>query len=85
VWTVRLLEPAREDLSKPDAAIARRIVRRLRWLAGNMDTIQPIRLMGDLSGFCRLREGACRIIYQVADKQRLILVHAIGHRRDIYR
>jgi mRNA interferase RelE/StbE len=33
----------------------------------------------------RIRTGDYRIIYQVRDKQLIILVIAIGNRRDIYR
>lgn len=33
----------------------------------------------------RLRQGDYRIIYQVADKVRLVVVTKIGHRREVYR
>ena len=43
------------------------------------------RLTGPLAGLCKLREGDYRIIYQVLHNEETIVVHAIGHRRDIYR
>jgi mRNA interferase RelE/StbE len=33
----------------------------------------------------RIRIGDYRVIYDIDDKQRIITVLAIGHRRDIYR
>jgi mRNA interferase RelE/StbE len=36
------------------------------------------------SGFWRVRVGDYRIVYQIDDGQLIILVIAIGHRKDIY-
>jgi len=37
------------------------------------------------TGLWRIRQGDYRIIYGIDDKQRLITVVRIGHRREIYR
>ena len=37
-----------------------------------------------LEGY-RVRVGDYRILYAVADKERLIRIYVIGHRRDVYR
>jgi mRNA interferase RelE/StbE len=65
--------------------IAARIGQRIRWLAENLDRIEPKRLTGQLTGLYKLREGDYRIIYQVLRNENLIVIHCIGHRRDIYR
>ncbi|MEE8043131.1 MAG: type II toxin-antitoxin system RelE/ParE family toxin [Pseudomonadales bacterium] len=31
----------------------------------------------------RIRQGAYRILYQVDDVERVIMVHAVGYRRDV--
>ncbi|MDX2073387.1 MAG: type II toxin-antitoxin system RelE/ParE family toxin [Alphaproteobacteria bacterium] len=36
------------------------------------------------SGLRRLRVGDYRVIYQIDPKQNLVIVTAIGHRKDIY-
>lgn len=36
-------------------------------------------------GYLRIRTGDYRIIYEVDDKKREVLVRVIGHRRDVYR
>ena len=33
----------------------------------------------------RVRQGTYRIIYSINDKQRLVVVTKIGHRREVYR
>jgi mRNA-degrading endonuclease RelE of RelBE toxin-antitoxin system len=43
----------------------------------------PEPLHGDLAGLFKLREGDYRIIYQPLQRERLIVIHEIGHRRDI--
>ena len=37
------------------------------------------------TGLWRIRQGDYRIIYHIYDKQRLITVALLGHRREIYR
>ena len=37
------------------------------------------------TGLYRLRVGDYRIVYDVHDKEMLVLVLAIGHRREVYR
>jgi mRNA interferase RelE/StbE len=73
------------DLERLDRPIGARIIQRIHWLAENFKSIKPKRLTGPLSGLYKLREGNYRIIYQVLRKENRIVIHFIGHRRDIYR
>lgn len=85
MYTLRLLPPAIEALAQLDKPIAQRLVNRLRWLSGNLDNINPEALSGELAGFFKLRSGDYRIIYEILRHDRVIIVHRIGHRREIYR
>jgi len=67
-----------------DRPIARRIANRIQWLAEHFEEITPEPLHGSLSGLFKAREGDYRIVYEPIRKERLIIVHAIGHRREIY-
>ena len=42
-------------------------------------------LKADLAGLWRYRVGDFRILCQIVDGEMLVLVVAVGHRRDIYR
>lgn len=82
---VRILDNAVRDLRRLDKPVAQRIVQRINWLAENFGDIRRERLTGDLADFYKLRVGAYRVLYQVIEEERLIMIHQIGHRRDIYR
>jgi mRNA interferase RelE/StbE len=81
----RLLDAAARDLARLDKSEARRVVNRINWLVSNYDTVQPEALSGNLAGFHKLRVGDLRVIYEILDPEQVLLVHAIGHRREIYR
>ena len=72
-------------MARLDRPEARRIVQRINWLASNLCRIRPEALGGDLAGLYKLRVGDYRVIYEVLDGEQMLLVHAIGHRREIYR
>ena len=65
--------------------MARRIADRIRWLAEHFEEITPEPLKGELAGLFKLREGDYRVIYEPLRKERLIVVHEIGHRSEIYK
>ena len=81
----RLLDAAARDLARLDKPEARRVVDRINWLALNYGTIRPEALSGNPAGFYKLRVGDFRVIYEILDPEQILLVHAIGHRREIYR
>jgi mRNA interferase RelE/StbE len=68
-----------------DRSVACRIVDRINWLADNLDQLRPEAYTGDLSGLYKLRVGNYRVIYQILHDEKLIIIHLIGHRREIYR
>ncbi len=42
-------------------------------------------LKGEFSGLRRLRVGSYRIIYEVINRELVVLVIRIGHRKNVYR
>ena len=85
MYRVQLLKSAVRELESLDKSVVVRIGQRIKWLAENLDVIEPKRLTGQLAGLYKLREGDYRIIYQVLRNEKTIVVHCIGHRKDIYR
>ena len=84
-YRVRILDAATKDLGRLDQQVGRRILRRLNWLAANFENIRPEIMTAQLSGLYKLRVGSYRVLYDVLLDERLIAVHRIGHRRDVYR
>jgi mRNA interferase RelE/StbE len=85
MYQIRILDAAARDLGRLDSAVARRIVNRIRWLAENLDDVKPEALTGDLSGLYKLRVGDHRVVYEILHSEHVIVIHLIGHRREIYR
>lgn len=84
-YDIRILEAAARDLAHLEKPIGRRIGQRIHWLATNLESICLEALTGDLAGLYKLRVGDYRIIYEVLWDERTLLIHAVGHRREIYR
>jgi mRNA interferase RelE/StbE len=85
VYQIRVLEEASRELARLDKPVGRRIAERINWLAANLDSIRPEALTGDLIGLYKLRVGDYRVIYEVIRNEKTIVIHAVGHRREIYR
>lgn len=84
-YRIRVLNPAIEELAQLDQPTGRRIIKRLYWLADNLASVRLEMLTGDLTGFYKLRVGDSRIIYEILWDAQEIVVHQIGHRREVYR
>jgi len=85
LYSVRILKPAVKDLEGLDPSVAGRIAGRISWLAENLDSTKLHPLKGELSGLYKLRDGSFRIIFEILRNEQTIIVHAVGHRRDIYK
>ncbi len=85
-WVYRLDERAFKELRKLGKQAQREILNYLdERVAGEGD---PRRfgkgLKADLAGLWRYRVGDYRILCQIQDGELLVLVVAVGHRREIY-
>ena len=85
MYRVQILDAATRELAGLDKPIGRRIVERVNWLAENLHDIDPEAMSGSLAGFYKLRVGDYRVLYEVRHDEQLIVIHMIGHRREIYR
>jgi len=81
MYEVRILNEAVHDLKRLDKPVGRRIVQRISWLAANLDNISKEQLSGNLSDLYKFRIGA----YRVLEYESVLMIHHIGHRREIYR
>ena len=84
MYQVEFRPPAAQDFEKLDQAVAARLLKKLRWLAENFDSIKPEPLTGPFTGLLKLRVGDYRIIYQTDREKKVLTVRLVGHRREIY-
>jgi mRNA interferase RelE/StbE len=85
LYSIRILKPASKELQELDRSVARRIADRVQWLSTNLDSAKLYPLKGKLSGLYKIREGPYRIIFEVLHNEQMIVIHSIGHRREIYK
>ena len=82
-FSIRIKESAAKELrrvAKPDRA---RIVAAIDRLSETPHL--GTSLKGDLRGLRRIRVGDYRILYEVRDKELVVLVVRVAHREDTYR
>lgn len=85
MYQIRILNSAAQELKNIDKSIAQRVAERINWLAANIDNVKLEGLTGELSGLYKLRVGDYRVIYEILHEEKMIMIHAVGHRKDIYR
>ena len=85
MYGIRILDAAARELTRLDRPIGHRVVERIHWLAANLDNIKPEALTGELAGLYKLRVGNYRVVYEILHNEQTIVIHLIGHRREVYR
>lgn len=83
-YSVELTAEALANEEKFTQAVRERIGKKIDWLAENLEQITPMPLSANLAGFFKLRVGDYRVIYSFDEDIRVITIHQIGHRREIY-
>ena len=83
--TVELLPAAVRQLKKLPAKAQKQIKTMIDGLASNPRPRGYKPLQGPLKGYFRVDSGDYRVIYEIRDKQLLILVVKVGDRKEIYR
>jgi mRNA interferase RelE/StbE len=74
---------AKRNVEKLDPSIKRIIKKAIESLAVNPAKGKP--LAYDLAGLHSLRTTDYRVIYRIREKQLIIIVIAVGHRKEIYK
>ncbi len=84
MFEVRFKQSVKKDLQKLSKPDQKRVLDNIqRTLA--KDPHQGKALSGAFKGLHRWRIGNVRVIYEIKDKQLIILILKIGHRKDVYR
>ena len=73
------------SFSSLDKAVAQRILDKFKWLSQNIEAISPLPLKWKYEGLFKLRIGDWRVIYDIDHDQKMITVHKVGHRSEIYK
>ncbi len=79
------LPKAIEDLRRLDKAVSARIIEKISWIALNAELVNHTPLASSLSDFYKLRVGDWRVLYEVDRPGDRVIIHKVGHRKDIYK
>lgn len=83
MYEVLLERAAQQDLKRLSAESFQRIVSHIKALAKNPRPIGCRKLFGSKSDW-RIRAGDYRIIYEVDDREKVVRVMRVRHRREAY-
>lgn len=81
-YVVHLTDEAQRFLDKCDKSVSEAIIKRLEYLSINPKAGKP--LTANLAGYYSLRIGDYRALYQIKHQELIVLIIAIGHRKNIY-
>ena len=83
-YSVEVTAEALANKEKLTQAVRERIGNKIDWLVENFEQITPMPLSANPAGFFKLRVGDYPVIYAFDEDLRVITIHQIGHRREIY-
>ena len=86
-YRVEVTPEFEEDLARLDPVIARRILRKIDWLAARPEAIPaPMKhLPRDLAGLRKYRVGDYRVFFWLNQSRRALTLYGVEHRRSAYR
>jgi len=82
-YAIEFAPAAARDLRKLERRVQIRIARVIDSLAGNPRASGASKLTA--SDAWRIRIGAYRVIYEIKDRQLIVMVLRVAHRREVYR
>jgi mRNA interferase RelE/StbE len=83
-YEVRLLVTAHRQLLRVPARIRSRVSAAIGALAADPRPAGCKKLAGN-ADYYRIRVGDYRVLYEVRDRDVLVLIIKVGHRREVYR
>jgi len=82
-YRILFTKEAKKNIQKLDPSIMKIVRKAIESLAVNPDKGKP--LAYELAGLRSLRTSDYRIIYRIKEKELIIIVIALGHRKEVYK
>ena len=82
-YSIKYTKEAKRKIEKLDTSIRLIIKKAIESLSSNPYKGKP--LSYELAGLYSLRTSDYRIIYRIKEKQLIIIVISVGHRKEIYK
>lgn len=85
MWQARFTPDALKSLERLNKPAAQQVFSKIQWMTENFDSLTPEPLTGKWQGTYKLRAGDYRVLYTIERTDLKIVIHVIGHRREIYK
>ncbi len=85
MYKLDFTDEGKAALASLDKIVAQRVLDKLKWFLQNIEAVNFKPLEGNLSGMYKLRVGDWRVIYEINHTDKVVTVHKVGHRREIYK
>ena len=83
-YAVEFARSARKEIEALDPQVADRIIKRIESLVYDPRPTGVVKLKGGVDQW-RIRIGEWRVVYRIDDREKLIDISAVRHRREVYR
>ena len=84
MYKVVYLDSVEDDFKKLDKTVVKKILNRIETYLAQDPKGLGKSLKGEFQGYWRYRFGDYRVIYRIAQREILILILRISHRKDVY-
>lgn len=85
MYKLDFTDEGKAALASLDKIVVQRVLDKLKWFLQNIEAVNFKPLEGNLSGMYKLRVGDWRVIYEINHTDKVVTVHKVGHRREIYK
>ncbi|PKN02312.1 MAG: type II toxin-antitoxin system mRNA interferase toxin, RelE/StbE family [Elusimicrobia bacterium HGW-Elusimicrobia-1] len=83
-YIVKIKKSAEKEIYALPANIHQKIAEAILKLGKDVRPVGGVKLQGGRDGY-RLRVGDYRIIYTIDDKNKIVEISGVGHRKEVYR
>ncbi|MBI4299164.1 MAG: type II toxin-antitoxin system RelE/ParE family toxin [Chloroflexi bacterium] len=83
-YSVRLNRAAQRELDRLNSRIRRQVLERILKL-GDDPRPQDVKLLRGRNHSYRVASGEYRILYEIDDASKVVLIFRVGNRREVYR
>ena len=84
MYRLKILPRAEKDQNALEGKLFKAVGQAIRFLAENPRPHGCVKLSDDENGY-RIRVRHIRILYQIDDKTKTVIVYRIKHRKEVYR
>lgn len=84
-WALRFSPDAERELKKLDKSVCSLALDRATWLAEHFDSITPLPLHAEWSGYFKWRAGDYRIVYTINYHTCVLYIEHVRHRSFVYK